>query len=72
MTSTNAIAHRTDLRINGVTAVQSKVFGGGQLNHSLCLLSGDELSVWISLPDAIATHQVDVTESRSYLTVVQL
>ena len=71
-TSTAAIAYRTDLRKNGTTVAQSRVYGGGQLSQSLYLLSGDMLSVWISLPDAVAPQQVDVTQTRTYLTVVQL
>jgi hypothetical protein len=71
-TSTAAIAYRTDLRKNGTTVAQSRVYGGGQLSQSLYLLSGDMLSVWISLPDAIGPNQVDTTSTRTYLTVVQM
>ena len=71
-TSSNSIAYRTDLRNNGTTVAQSRLGGGGQLSQSLYLLSGDLLSVGISLPDAIAPQQVDTTSTRTYLTVVQL
>ena len=71
-TTLNSAAYRTDLRKNGTTVAQSRLSGGGQLSQSLYLLSGDLLSVWISLPDAIAPQQVDVTSTRTYLTVVQL
>jgi hypothetical protein len=71
-TSSNSTAYRTDLRKNGTSVAQSRLSGGGQLSQSLYLLSGDTLAVWISLPDAIAPQQVDVTSTRTYLTVVQL
>jgi hypothetical protein len=67
-----AVAYRTDLRKNGTTVAQSRVYGGGQLSQSLYLLSGDLLSVWISLPDAMFPVQVDINQTRTYLTVVQL
>ena len=71
-TSTPAIAHRTDLRKNGTSVAQSKIFGSGQLSHSIYLLSGDTLSVWISLPDVIAPSLVDVASTRTYVTVAQM
>jgi hypothetical protein len=71
-TPLNSAVYRTDLRKNGTSVAQSRLSGGGQLSQSLYLLSGDLLSVWISLPDAITLQQVDVTPTRTYLTVVQL
>ena len=71
-TTSATVAYRTDLRKNGTSVAQSRLSGGGQLSQSLYLLSGDTLAVWISLPDAIAPQQVDVTPTRTYLTVVQL
>jgi hypothetical protein len=71
-TPLNSAAYRTDLRKNGTTVAQSRLSGGGQLSHSLYLMSGDNLAVWISLPDAFAPQQVDTTSTRTYLTVVQL
>ena len=71
-TSTAALAYRTDLRKIGTTVAQSRVSGGGQLSQSLYLLSGDMLSVWISLPDVSWPFQVDINPTKTYLTVVQL
>jgi hypothetical protein len=71
-TPLNSAVYRTDLGKNGTSVAQSRLSGGGQLSQSLYLLSGDLLSVWISLPDAITLQQVDTTSTRTYLTVVQL
>jgi hypothetical protein len=71
-TPLNSAAYRTYLAKNGTTVAQSRLSGGGQLSQSLYLLSGDLLSLWISLPDAITLQQVDVTSTRTFLTVVQL
>ena len=72
VTSSNATAHRTELRKNGIIVARSRVNGGGQLSYSLNLLSSDTLAVWISLPDAIAPNQVDVDETKTYFSIVQV
>jgi hypothetical protein len=71
-TSSNSTAYRTDLRKNGTTVAQSRVYGGGQLSQSLYLLAGDLLSVWISLPEAYFPIEVDINPTQTFLTVVQL
>ena len=72
VTSSAATERRTDLRKNGSTVAQSRLHGGGQLSHSIYLLSGVTLAVWISLPDAVAHNQADATSTKTYLTVVQM
>jgi hypothetical protein len=68
----SAVAHRTDLRKNGTTIVSSKVFGSGQLSQSIYFLSGDLLSVFISLPNAIAPSPVVVEWTKTFINVVQM
>jgi len=48
------------------------VFGSGQLSQSIYLLSGDLLSVFISIPDAVAPSPVVVEWTKTFLNVVQM
>ena len=68
----SAVAHRTDLRKNGTTIASSKLFGSGQLSQSIYLLSGDNLAVFISLPDAIAPSPLVVESTKTFINVVQM
>jgi hypothetical protein len=65
--------HRTQLRKNGVTVVDTYLWGGGQLTCTQRLLATDKLAVFVALP-AIGefTQPISVDQTQTFFSIVQL
>jgi hypothetical protein len=65
--------HRTQLRKNGVTVVDTYLWGGGQLTCTQRLLATDKLAVFVALP-AIgdAFQSISIDQTQTFFSMVQL
>jgi hypothetical protein len=66
--------HRTQLRKNGVTVVDTYLWGGGQLTCTQKLNATDKLAVFVALP-AIGEdvfQSISIDQTQTFFSMVQL
>ena len=65
--------HRTQLRKNGVTVVDTYLWGGGQLICTQKLNAADKLAVFVALPAIGDSFQpISIDQTQTFFSIVQL